>query len=75
MMTKEASWVAVMLAALLILMALMSPPGSGQGPPMLETVDRPQVTLRRVPLVGSILSQVERRVTILTWQLERIPTE
>ncbi len=74
-MAKEASWVAAMLAALVILMAVVSPPGTRQSLPMLKALDRPPASIVRAPLIGSILGHMQRQVVVLTWELERIPAE
>lgn len=69
-MNTEASWVAVMVAGIVILMAVLSPPGQRGKLPRLETIDRPAAAYR-VPLFGSIA----RRMNALTWRLESIPVE
>jgi hypothetical protein len=74
-MNKEASWIAVMLAVLLVLMALLSPPGAREDLPLLETLDRPAARACRAPLMGALLGQMQRWVMVLTWQLESFPAE
>ena len=73
-MSREAGWVATMLAVLLIIMALLSPRAEGQLP-TLEEMERPPTTVCRVPLIGPIIGRVQRLVTTATWQLEAIPIE
>ena len=73
-MSKEAGWIATMLAVLLIVMSLLSPRAEGQLPTLNE-MERPSATICRVPLVGPIIERVQRLVTTATWQLEAIPIE
>jgi hypothetical protein len=73
-MSKEASWIATMLAVLLIVMALLSPRAEGRLP-TLEEVEKPPATIIRAPLVGPIIGWVQRQMIGVTWQLEAIPTE
>ena len=73
-MSKEAGWIATMLAVLLIVVALLSPRAAGRLP-TLEEVERPPATICNVPLIGPLFGQVQRLVTRATWQLETVPIE
>ena len=73
-MSKEAGWIATMLAVLLIVMALLSPQVDGQLP-TLEKMERPPATICRIPMIGPIIGQVRRLVAVVTWELETIPIE
>ncbi|MDY7076551.1 MAG: hypothetical protein SXV54_06455 [Chloroflexota bacterium] len=73
-MSKEAGWIATMLAVLLIVVALLSPRTEGQLP-TLQELERPPATICWVPLVGPIIGRMQRLVTTATWQLEAIPIE
>lgn len=73
-MSKEAGWIATMLAVLLIVMALLSPPTAGQLP-TLEEMEKPPATIIRVPLVGPLIGRIQRQMIEATWQLEAIPIE
>ena len=73
-MSKEAGWVAAMLATLLIVLALLAPHADGQLP-TLQELERPPAAVWRVPLVGPIVGRVQRLATTATWQLEAIPVE
>jgi len=72
-MSKEAGWIATMLAVLLIVMALLSPQTEGRLP-TLEEMEKP-TTIVRVPLVGPIIGWMQRQMIGVTWQLEAIPIE
>jgi hypothetical protein len=72
-MNKEASWVAAMLAVLLVLLALFPPVrAEGQLPELRE---RPAEADCRVPLICPIVGQVQRLMSRAAWQLETIPME
>jgi hypothetical protein len=72
-MNKEASWIAAMLAVLLILLALFPPVrAEGQLP---ELGERPAEVDCRVPLICPIFGQVQRLMSRAAWQLETIPME
>jgi hypothetical protein len=73
-MSKEAGWVAAMVAVLLIVLALLAPHPDGQLPTVQE-LERPPAAVCNVPLVGPILGRVQRLATTATWQLETIPIE
>jgi hypothetical protein len=73
-MSKEAGWVAAMLAVLLIVLALSAPHADGQLPTVQE-LERPPAAVCRVPLVGPIVARIQRLATTATWQLETIPIE
>jgi hypothetical protein len=73
-MSKEAGWVAAMLAVLLIVLALLTPHADGQLPTMQE-LERPLAAICRVPLVGPIVGRVQQLATMVSWHLEAIPIE
>ena len=73
-MSKEAGWVAAMVAVLLIVLALLTPRTDGQLPTVQE-LERPPAAVCRVPLVGPIVGRIQRLATTATWQLETIPIE
>lgn len=74
-MHKEASWIAAVLAGLLLLMALLAPAQDRGDLPMLAEVERPIPVISHVPLVGPIIGRVQRQMILVTWQLEAIPIE
>ena len=73
-MSRETTWVAVMLVLVLVLMALLSPAQAKGQLPTLEEMERPAVECH-VPLVCPAIRQMQRLVTTITWQLEAIPME
>ena len=73
-MSKEAGWVAAMIAVLLIVLALSAPHPDGRLPTVQE-LERPPAAVCNVPLVGPILGRIQRLATTATWQLETIPIE
>jgi hypothetical protein len=76
-MSKEASWVAAVLAGLLLLMALFAP-AQGRGDlPTLDDAESPREdsVIGHVPLVGPILEYVQRQLVLATWRLENAPIE
>jgi hypothetical protein len=74
-MSKEASWIAAVLAGLLLLMALLAPAQDRGALPVLAEVERPIPVISHVPLVGPIIGRVQRQMILVTWQLEAIPIE
>jgi hypothetical protein len=74
-MSREAGWVATMLAGLLLLMALLAPARVRGQLPSLEEAERPAPVVYHLPLVGPIIGRVQRMMIAATWQLEAIPTE
>ena len=74
-MDRESSWVAAMLAGLLIDMALLSPARPEGQLPTLADTERPPATICRVPLVGPVIGWIQRQITLVTWQLEAVPME
>lgn len=73
-MSKEAGWVAAMIAVLLIVLSL-SAPHADEHLPTLQELERPPAAICRVLLVGPILGRIQRLATTATWQLEAIPIE
>jgi hypothetical protein len=72
-MNKEASWVAAMLAVLLVLLALFPPVrAEGQLP---ELGEQPVEVDCRVPLICPVVGQMQRLMSRAAWQLETIPME
>lgn len=69
-MNTEASWIAVMVAGVVVLLAILSPGRTRGQLPRLEAIERPPMVYR-VPLLGTIA----RRANALTWRLESIPVE
>ena len=74
-MSKEASWIAAVLAGLLLLMALLAPAHDRGDLPVLAEVERPIPVVSHVPVVGPIIGRVQRQMILVTWRLERIPIE
>jgi hypothetical protein len=74
-MSKEASWIAAVLAGLLLLMAFLTPARDRGDLPALTEVERPIPVISHVPLVGPIIGRVQRQMILVTWQLEAIPIE
>jgi hypothetical protein len=74
-MYKEASWIAVVLAGLLLLMAFLAPAQDRGALPVLDEVERPIPVVGHVPLVGPIIGRVQRQLVLVTWRLDSIPIE
>jgi hypothetical protein len=74
-MNREAGWIAVILAGLLLLLAMMSPRQPAGGLPTLEAIEERPAQTCQVPVVGSVVCGVHRMFSTVTWQLEMIPVE
>ena len=74
-MSKEAGWIAAVLAGLLLLMALLAPAQNKGDLPALGEMERPMPMVSHVPLVGPIIGRVQRQMILVTWRLESIPIE
>jgi hypothetical protein len=74
-MHKEASWIAAVLAGLLLLMTFLAPAHDRGDLPVLAEVERPIPVVSHVPVVGPIIGRVQRQMILVTWQLETIPIE
>ena len=74
----ETTWIAIMLAGLIALMAFLSPARPEGQLPTLEEMERPTIETtiyHHVPLVGPVIERIERRIVAVTWQLEAIEYE
>ena len=74
-MSKEASWIAAVLAGLLLLMALLTPAQDRGDLPALAEVEKPIPVVSHVPLVGPIIGRVQRQMILVAWRLDSIPIE
>ena len=74
-MSKEASWIATVLAGLLLLMVFLAPPRDRGDLPILAEVERPIPVVSHVPLVGPIIGHVQQQMILVTWRLDSIPIE
>jgi hypothetical protein len=74
-MSKEASWIAAVLAGLLLLMAFLAPARDRGDLPVLGEIERPIPVISHVPLVGPIIGRVQRQLILVTWRLDSIPIE
>jgi hypothetical protein len=75
-MIREAGWIAVILAAVLLVMGLMAPARREGLPTLAEVVDTrgdSATALCAVPAVGPLMCRVRRQFAVTAWQLEAVP--